>query len=169
MLKRLKRFVAEKGWGVSLIVVLFFFLILGNAAYAMWEISSNPKFCGICHNIRPYVDSYYTSQHTDNVHYQAGVGCKDCHVVAPQDTLGEIVSYVTGSYQTPLPEAEMPMSECFRCHRDYDVRIEKTSHLERNPHFGHWPNMECTLCHKFHQPSVDYCGRCHPSGHTVQP
>ena len=115
------------------------------------------------------MESYYSSEHTANVHFQTHVGCKDCHVVSPVEAAGEVFTFITGQYDNPLPETDMGMAECFRCHRDYDVRARATSHLHRNPHDAHWPQMECTLCHKFHQPPVDYCGQCHESGRQIQP
>jgi nitrate/TMAO reductase-like tetraheme cytochrome c subunit len=39
----------------------------------------NPNFCSTCHIMKPYVDSYLTSNHLDNVHAQANVQCKQCH------------------------------------------------------------------------------------------
>jgi hypothetical protein len=116
------------------------------------------------------VESYYTSQHTDNLHYQAHVVCKDCHVVGVGEALREVWAYVTGDYSNPLvPERRVQKETCLYCHRSYEALIQSTEHLARNPHAGHWPDMECDLCHKAHQPSVDYCGRCHESGHRIQP
>jgi len=169
ILAGLKSFVVRRGVVCVVVTCLFVLLLMANAVYGVWELSYNPKFCTLCHNIRPYVDSYYASEHTDHIHYQANVVCKECHVVSPVESLGEAWAYVTGNYDNPLSERRLGQENCLRCHRSYESLIEKTSHLERNPHDGHWPEMECNLCHKAHRSSVDYCAQCHESGHEVQP
>lgn len=159
--KGLKGFIARRGIACTIIMVLFVLLVLANAIYALWEASYNPSFCSICHIIRPYVESYRTSEHTDNIHYQANVGCKECHVTTPIDALGEVVAYVTGNYQEPLSERRVENDVCLTCHRSYESLAERTAHLSRNPHDSHWPNVRCTLCHKAHRPSENYCAQCH--------
>jgi len=159
--KGLKGFIARRGIACTIIIALFILLVAANAVYALWEASYNPSFCSLCHIIRPYVDSYHTSQYLDNIHQQANVGCKDCHVTSPIGALKEVAAYVTGNYDNPLTERKMTNDMCLKCHRSYESLAERTAHLNRNPHNSHWPNLRCTVCHKSHRPEENYCAQCH--------
>ncbi|MGQ9665821.1 MAG: cytochrome c3 family protein [Anaerolineae bacterium] len=168
--KGMRGFAARHGIAITIIVALFVLLIAANGVYALWKASYNPSFCGICHIIRPYVESYRSSQHTDNIHYQANVGCKECHETSPIGALQEVVAYVTRNYDNPLRERKVESDMCLKCHRSYQSLAARTAHLSRNPHDSHWPNLRCTLCHKVHRPSQNYCAQCHDtSDFKIQP
>ena len=152
----LKAFIARRG-----LLVLFITLVLANLAYGGWQLTYNPNTCSICHNIRPYVESYYDSEYADHVHYEANVGCKDCHEATPLECASEGVTYVTGNYENPMTEIRFPQEKCLQCHRSYESLVEQTSHLEPNPHDSHFGEMECYLCHKSHKDSENYCAECH--------
>ena len=145
----------------SVFLVLFVSLGLVNAAFGAWKLTYNPDACRMCHIIRPYVESYYDSPHLDNVHEQAGVGCKDCHHASPTDVAGEAIAYVFGTYHNPLREARVSRQVCLECHRSYESLVERTSDLDPNPHLSHLTELECYLCHKSHQESQLYCLQCH--------
>ncbi len=159
--KGLKGFIARRGLACTIITVLFILLVAANAVYALWEASYNPSFCSICHIIRPYVQSYNGSEYLDHIHAQAGVGCKECHVTTPIGALKEVAAYVTGNYHNPLPEKRVDMQVCLKCHRSYASLAEQTKYLPKNPHDGHWPNLQCSMCHKSHRETVNYCVQCH--------
>jgi len=155
---RLRAFMARRGlWVLGLLGVL----VVADLGYALWETSYNPGFCNVCHIIRPYVTSYRTSSHLDNLHSQANVGCKECHRVSPLESARELVAYVTVNYDNPIRTIDLPMEDCLRCHRSYESLAERTSHLEPNPHNSHFGEIECTMCHHSHQESTLFCEQCH--------
>ena len=43
------------------------------ATYGMMEMSGTPAFCGSCHVMDPYYESWKTSTHS-------GIACVDCHI-----------------------------------------------------------------------------------------
>jgi trimethylamine-N-oxide reductase cytochrome c-type subunit TorC len=56
--------------------VLMAGLIAGLAVVATWtsvEISSRPQFCGSCHIMSPYYESWKQSKHKN-------VACVECHI-----------------------------------------------------------------------------------------
>ena len=57
----------------------------------------NADFCASCHNMEYHVNSYTDSNHLDNVHMQAGVGCQDCHVdYTMTEKIKSGIQYVSG-------------------------------------------------------------------------
>jgi len=172
----LKAFVARRG-----LLILFIIIVLGDLMLAGWQLTYNPKLsCNICHTIRPYVESYYDSEFSDNAHYEADVGCKDCHAASPLESAREAFNYVAGNYENPLPESRFPNENCLRCHRSYDSLIQQTEHYTvdgvslnphaykvdtelLNPHDTDEGEMECYYCHRSHKesPGIDYCYSCH--------
>ena len=51
---------------------------------------------------------------------------------------------------------------CLACHGPLEVLQNKYETLGgKNPHKNHLGEIECTLCHKGHQPSESYCMQCH--------
>jgi len=157
-LSRVKTFVLRRG-----VLVLLLVLVLADTAYAGWQLSyKQPKLvCNLCHNIRPYVESYSSSDYLDHVHAEANVTCKDCHHVTPFEAAGEALTYVTGDYEEPMREISYSKEGCLQCHRSYESLAERTSALEPNPHESHLGELDCTLCHKSHRPSEVYCTQCH--------
>ncbi|MBN1317679.1 MAG: cytochrome c3 family protein [Anaerolineales bacterium] len=167
--KRLLRTIGRAGTSVKrlatryamVLLGVIVLLVIGIAGYGMWELSFQPGFCNGCHIIRPYVTSYQSSDNLDNVHQQANVVCKDCHHVSPVEALREVGVYIAGDYREPLPETEMAQESCLECHRSYSSLIERTSHLEPNPHDSHFGELECSMCHKSHSESALFCQECH--------
>jgi hypothetical protein len=152
----------------KLVVAVLLALLMLPAMSMVWvkDGRTDPQYCASCHG-----DPYYTTfsdpatHALAQQHAAAGISCQTCH----QRTLGEsgmeVVNYITGNYYYPFPETEMPMQTCFTCHVDYDTVASRTtaetSELHRNPHAGHWGELECGLCHNMHRDSVDYCAQCH--------
>jgi hypothetical protein len=86
----------------------------------------------------------------DGVHAAANVGCEECHrVSAPTDS-----------------PAIPTMTDCLPCHGgSYESVAARTARLgDRNPHYSHQGEVECTWCHKQHQPFEHYCNSCHSFG-----
>ncbi|MBP8858178.1 MAG: cytochrome c3 family protein, partial [Anaerolineaceae bacterium] len=155
----------KKHWhwtGIALLVLVI--ICIGTAAFFSIDHVSrtNPKFCATCHNMESHVDSYLSGSYLDNFHYQANVGCKECHSdFTLLQEMHSVVSFVTGKYDDPMREADFSKEGCLQCHISYTSLAEKTSHLEPNPHSSHLGEIDCTLCHKSHRPSEIYCSQCH--------
>jgi cytochrome c nitrite reductase small subunit len=132
------------------------------------QSDSNPSFCGQCHLMQANVDSYLNSNHLDNAHAQAGVGCKDCHdyPLAAEITSG--VAFITGNYtvnmQGDLFKQKFDDAMCYQCHVSYQHVAESTDFLHRNPHFNHNGELPCSSCHISHGNQIDYCSQCHENG-----
>jgi nitrate/TMAO reductase-like tetraheme cytochrome c subunit len=58
----------RKGFWVFVGICFFLLVITGAAAF---KISETAAFCGLCHNMKPYIDSWRASSH----HMVACVGC----------------------------------------------------------------------------------------------
>ena len=131
-------------------------LILGLGLVAMGtavEVSSRPQFCGSCHVMTPYYDSWLTSSHRN-------VDCVDCHIppgVTAEirkkwEALSMVASYFTGTYGTN-PWAEIDDASCLRCHERRllagrelfgDVLFDHAAHLAG---MRRGKTLRCTSCH----------------------
>lgn len=81
----------------------------------------------------------------DNPHAKASVGCVDCH-------------------GTKKPTAPATAATCLGCHGPSDELVKKTAEVKpENPHTSpHWgTSMECSVCHRQHRPTVNWCASCH--------
>jgi cytochrome c nitrite reductase small subunit len=148
------------GAGAILVMVL----VVGGIAF--WNYHDQPQFCSqACHILEPYVASLGDPDSLAYAHAQEDILCTDCHRTTIPGTTSELVAYVTGDYKTPMRERKVPMEECFECHENYEKMIPLTDPeilgSERNPHDGHWVELECYICHNMHRESVDYCSGCH--------
>jgi len=155
------RLVENKALVVLLVIII-------AAGVGFWEYTGTAEFCGTCHIVKPYYDSWKSGQYLDHKHAVEGVTCDDCHIEPGKDRVMEIPTYmkeafdyVTGSYETPLPEANLTKEYCLKCHGSYDELAQKTSNVKPNPHQHHLGDIQCQLCHKSHGPFVNHCAQCH--------
>ncbi len=117
------------------------------------QVTSTPEFCGSCHIMQPYYQSWKTSTHT-------GIACVECHIPPGLgsevrkkfEALAMIARYVTGTYSTN-PWAEVEDAACLRCH---DKRLIQGKVLFGKVLFDHRPHLlelrrgkklRCTSCH----------------------
>lgn len=77
-------------------------------------------------------------------HAAKGVSCEACH-------------------KTKTPSRAAKASVCESCHTYADV-AKKTAKVVPNPHESHAGEVRCTLCHKEHKASENYCLQCHATG-----
>lgn len=122
-------------------------------AYGAMEVSSTPAFCGSCHVMEPYFDSWETSSH-------ANIACVDCHIPPgitaefrkKYEAMAMVARYFTGTYSTN-PWAEVDDSACLECH---ERRLLVGSELFGDVLFDHGPHLaelrrgkrlRCTSCH----------------------
>jgi len=117
------------------------------------QLSSTPTFCGTCHIMKPYYQSWKHSKHSR-------IACVDCHI-APgitsevrkkYEALSMVVKYFTATYGTN-PWAEVEDAACLRCH---ERRLLEGRELFHNVLFDHRPHLtetrrglklRCTSCH----------------------
>ena len=99
---------------------------------------------GIAGRWQPYFKSWAASGFMDREHARGGLTCSACHG-AP------------GAFGVPEPE------KCLACHRVYDGTMEKGAGQVPSPHRSHLESPPCSLCHKAHEESVNYCNteNCH--------
>jgi len=144
---RLPRF-TRLGYTLGLIIGLGLVLM----AMAI-ELSSTPWFCGTCHVMRPYFESWENSSH-------AQVACVECHIPPGLtaemrkkfEALSMVARYFTATYGTN-PWAEVDDDACLRCH---ERRLLGGKELFGEVLFDHRPHLaelrrglrlRCTSCH----------------------
>jgi len=117
------------------------------------QLSSTPAFCGTCHIMKPYYQSWKHSKHSR-------IACVECHI-APgitseirkkYEALSMVVKYFTATYGTN-PWAEVEDAACLRCH---ERRLLEGKEVFHNVQFDHRPHLtetrrglklRCTSCH----------------------
>lgn len=139
---------------------IFVALIVGIPAGAAFmflsvEVTSQPGFCGSCHVMTPYYESWKTSSHKE-------VLCIECHIPPgvvsearkKYEALAMVARYFTGTYSTN-PWAEVDDESCLRsgCH---SKRVLLGRELFQGVLFDHQPHLtemrrekrlRCTSCH----------------------
>ena len=62
-------------------------------------------------------------------------------------------------------EGDVSRNTCLDCHGPEADLIASTEHLKetyhRNPHDGHYIDLECSMCHQGHSEDYYLCGDCH--------
>ncbi|HVN84508.1 MAG TPA: cytochrome c3 family protein [Candidatus Binatia bacterium] len=132
-------------------------LIPGGAAFTFLavEVTSQPRFCGTCHNMRPYYESWKTSTHNQ-------IACVECHIPPgiesevrkKYEALSMVARYFTGTYSTN-PWTEVDDKSCLRsgCHVK---RVLLGREVYKGVLFDHQPHLtelrrqkqlRCTSCH----------------------
>ena len=82
---------------------------------------------------------------TADLHKAKGVSCEGCHGTAE-------------------PKSFVPADRCLACHGGRSELVKKTAAIKpENPHDSpHWGSrMECSVCHRQHEKTVDWCSHCH--------
>ena len=151
-----KRFLPHNLRGSWRLFSFAFLLLLGFGLLAtllMVQATSQPKFCGSCHVMEPYYESWLTSSHRE-------VACVECHIppgISSEvekkiEGLSMMVSYVTGTYGTN-PWAEVDDAACLECHQR---RLLSGKEVFGDILFDHGPHLNelrrekklrCTSCH----------------------
>jgi len=76
-------------------------------------------------------------------HASKSMDCLSCHITKPE------------------PFAEVPATNCLKCHPKDAIVNKYTELKERNPHQNHLGDVDCNICHKGHAESSVYCEQCH--------
>jgi len=93
----------------------------------------------------PYFKSWGKSDNLDRTHGAKRISCTGCH-------------------ESFFPEERASEERCLDCHKGYPAVAARTAKMKPNPHESHLGEIRCTLCHKAHEASVDYCQQCHNFG-----
>ncbi len=88
------------------------------------------------------VVSTAVAQELRGKHKENAIACVDCH-------------------QTETPDSPADVESCLNCHGGFEGMAEATKDLTINPHDSHLGEVDCTECHRIHEPSVLYCNKCH--------
>ncbi|ADD68345.1 hypothetical protein Dacet_1576 [Denitrovibrio acetiphilus DSM 12809] len=119
----------------------------------------------VCHIIKPYDEGLKDETLLVHKHFNAGIGCVDCHERTEETRKTEEQLYKNGEYDDPMFTREYESDFCFSCHGSYKELAERTEHLTeewgRNPHESHLNEPDCYICHKVHQKSTFVCSECH--------
>lgn len=153
----LHRLIWGKGWKRFIIAIVITFILLTVLMFLSLELTSKPKFCSLCHNMKPYYASWINSSHKH-------VTCTDCHfppglknkLKGKFTALSMLMNYFTGIYKRNKPWAEISDESCLRsgCH---DTRLlQGKAKFKENITFDHAPHLKelrrgkklrCTSCH----------------------
>jgi predicted CXXCH cytochrome family protein len=143
------------------------------------QVSSTPTFCGSCHIMKPYYESWKHSQHSN-------IACVECHIPPgitaefrkKYEALAMVAKYFTGTYSTN-PWVEVEDAACLRCH---ERRLLEGKVMFHGVVFDHTPHLtesrrglklRCTSCHsQIVQGShiavtVSTCALCHFMGQPM--
>jgi len=164
--------IASYGAGLTLALVIV-------ASLFAVQVSSTPQFCGSCHIMKPYYESWKDSKH-------AQIACVECHI-APgitaefrkkYEALSMVARYFTGTYGTN-PWTEVEDAACLRCHERrlldgkevfHDVVFNHTPHLTET---RRGLRLRCTSCHSqivqgsHISVTATTCALCHFKGQAV--
>lgn len=98
------------------------------------SLMDGPRFCGLCHVMRPQVDSYLHSAHRDRA------ACGDCHLphgvaagalykayTGTRDLLAVTLGAHPDAVRLSVSGAAVVQENCLRCHAETVARIGDTS------------------------------------------
>jgi predicted CXXCH cytochrome family protein len=143
----------RKGIAIFTAFILICFIVIVIGAY---KVSETPFFCGLCHNMKVYVDSWKSSSHREVVcikcHYRPGFMN---HLKGKwQDGQLSLVYFVTGKSPTK-PHAEIDDASCLQsgCHQRSDLKNDMVfknvlfSHPRHIEQMKRQKQLRCTTCH----------------------
>ena len=87
-------------------------------------------------------------------HIAAGVTCKQCH------TSGVPAKKTSEGKEFPRLATK---EACLQCHGTYKEVAARTINFQKpfNPHYSHYGELNCYVCHRAHQTSEQFCTSCH--------
>ncbi|MBI5017063.1 MAG: cytochrome c3 family protein [Deltaproteobacteria bacterium] len=150
----LRRIVASHKRAVVSICVIS---AVGFCAFVIvgYKVAETPWFCGSCHNMAPYIQSWKESKHHT-------VSCVECHYkpgllnhLKGKFTDGQLslVYFITGKGPSS-PHAEISDESCIECHSKKDITSSpldfKGVYFDHKHHLGSLRNgmqLRCTTCH----------------------
>ncbi len=144
----------RKGKVLIVVGILVVILVVGFVGF---EVTSFPRFCSSCHNMKPYYESWKVSSHNE-------VNCIKCHsdpglvpyLKTKANGLIEAAIYLSGNFPTSY-QTEVSDASCLRegCHSQEKLKEGKVD-FEKGILFEHETHLEtlkddfrlrCTSCH----------------------
>jgi nitrate/TMAO reductase-like tetraheme cytochrome c subunit len=112
-------------WLKRLVITAVLFIVLGTGLLMTAEhYTSEPQFCGSCHVMEPYYESWDKDIHGGKLK----VACVECHYAPGEQTtlkakfrgLSQATSYFSGRYGASRPRAHVSNLSCLtsKCHGD---------------------------------------------------
>jgi len=138
------------------LVLLAVLVSLGVGTAGLWKLSTSPRLCNSCHIMRPYVEAWKASRHSN-------VTCVQCHyppgfrdtLWVKYQALSQVVKWATHTYSSK-PFAEVEDGSCLRsgCHDRNQLKGQKVFRrgirFDHGPHLAgarRGPELRCTSCH----------------------
>jgi hypothetical protein len=168
---------------MTVAVALFVTSLASMGVVGLKDSLKRPEYCVTCHP-DPYYTSWEDSDYLAEAHARAAIPCQTCHAKSLGAAMMCIVTQMKGDYR--LRKLKVSNDACLRCHahQNYAELIGRTEYVDfnvstplgpslvgyeslawvasQNPHDSfHYGEMDCRICHKMHEPSVDFCSECH--------
>ncbi|MBS3906334.1 MAG: cytochrome c3 family protein [Syntrophaceae bacterium] len=135
----------------SLVLCTIVFIIL---SLALLRFTESPTFCGLCHQMDVYMESWRTSSHSH-------VACTDCHYepgllnhLKGKWVDGQVsLAYFLSGKRPPTPHAQISDASCLQCHKIEDLQKDMVyknvvfSHEEHLGELRRGMKLRCTSCH----------------------
>lgn len=142
-----KQHILEKRWFRSLLIVGSVLVISYLLFMGTYLVVSQPKACGLCHDVKPYVDSWKSSPHKD-------VQCLYCHerrgfmgkLDSMQRGLNDLYVGLTHQY-TVFREAKVFEENCISCHLGNYRKFRNTKKLDDKHYNFIIEKRSCNECH----------------------
>lgn len=177
-LRKSARWFRWAGWVLAGLTGLSLLVSLAGWFYFWPPLSggdASGEQCTRCHVVEPYLEDMNNPEWLVHDHLQEGVKCLDCHQLSLADKFQETITYLNlnGEFRNPLRRYKYPQETCLSCHEhgsyeqialvttDLGVTDDQAGGTPANPHQSHFAKLECHLCHRMHEQSVDYCAECH--------
>ncbi len=141
--------------GIAIFTGLAFVALIGMIAL-LFHLTADYRFCGLCHNMDSYIESWKQSTHKD-------VSCLECHfepglwgeLSGKWKAQTHVVMKITGT-APPRPHTEISDASCLRegCHSTKDLKKNKItykgvsfSHDTHLSELRRGKKLKCVSCH----------------------
>ncbi len=146
----------KQHWRGIVIFNIIAFIVIIAGFFLMLEATKSPKFCGICHNMDTYIESWAHSSHKN-------VNCIECHfkpgflneLRGKWEAQVHVVLQITGK-APPRSHTEIPDASCMRegCHTQKEINrhdiVYEGVHFDHGKHVSELrrgKKLRCTSCH----------------------
>ncbi len=151
------RHVKKRNIKRDIVIILVILVVLAVVGF-FW--SSTPSFCGRCHELKPFYDTWKVSTHRN-------VSCIDCHSEPGflnylKHKLGSwsyIFAHITGQYPHPIKlKRDIPNESCERCHTRNRVVSPGGDLIIPHEHHLNQLKLKCFNCHSNLHVSISEAG-----------
>ena len=145
MLLSVWKFISKLSSQQILMIIASGIIIVG-ASFQV--IEAQPEFCGSCHEMELYYDTWTNSTHHDEV------DCLGCHtepgvagfIDAKIRGITELIAHITGRYEFPIPpRVRIKNPQCLRCHTDTAEIPDNVIDARHDIHLEE--DVRCSDCH----------------------